>query len=121
VPLKVPDYVLGHSAAELNRLDLQGRIFEPATREAFERAGLASGMRVLDVGSGSGDVALLAAEYVGPAGFVQSVDPSSDRYGVADLTDADIDTLGARLEAELAETGGVLISPVVVGAVGRTS
>lgn len=49
-------------------------MFEPFTRQLFRDAGLSSGMRVLDVGCGSGDVALLAAEIVGPGGAVVGVD-----------------------------------------------
>jgi SAM-dependent methyltransferase len=44
------------------------------TERLFEKAGIAPGMRVLDIGSGSGDVALLAARLVGPEGTVIGVD-----------------------------------------------
>jgi ubiquinone/menaquinone biosynthesis C-methylase UbiE len=44
------------------------------TERLFQAAGLAPGMRVLDVGSGAGDVAFLAAELVGPDGVVVGVD-----------------------------------------------
>ena len=44
------------------------------TRRLFERAGITAGMRVLDIGSGSGDVALLAAHFVGPTGAVTGID-----------------------------------------------
>ena len=67
-------YVLGHSAEELQRLTLQARLLEPITRRLLLAAGVASGMRVLDVGSGMGDVAFLAAELVGPAGHVVGAD-----------------------------------------------
>src|SRR5215467_9673704 len=40
-------------------------------------AGLTSGMRVLDVGSGSGDVTFLAADVVGSNGFVVGIDRSA--------------------------------------------
>jgi hypothetical protein len=53
-------YALGHSDRELARLGLQARLFDPLTRQLFRDAGIAPGMRVLDVGSGSGDVAFLA-------------------------------------------------------------
>ena len=67
-------YVLGHSAEELQRLTLQARLLAPITRRLLLAAGVASGMRVLDVGSGMGDVAFLAAELVGPAGHVVGAD-----------------------------------------------
>jgi SAM-dependent methyltransferase len=67
-------YVLGHSERELDRLSLQGRMFAPFTQQVFREAGLAPGMHVLDVGCGSGDVAFLAAEFVGPRGSVVGVD-----------------------------------------------
>jgi ubiquinone/menaquinone biosynthesis C-methylase UbiE len=67
-------YAPGHSERELDRLSTQARMYEPFTRQLFLEAGLRAGMRVLDVGSGSGDVALLAGEIVGPTGAVLGVD-----------------------------------------------
>ena len=69
-------YVLGHAEKELERLITQSRLFEPFTAQLFRDAGIAPGMRVLDVGSGSGDVAFLAARMVGPTGQVVGVDRS---------------------------------------------
>ena len=68
------DYVLGHSHHELERLSTQSRLIEPFTRELFIEAGIAPGMRILDVGSGAGDVAFLAADLVGGSGSVVGVD-----------------------------------------------
>jgi SAM-dependent methyltransferase len=65
-----PAYVLGHSSFELERLTRQDRLIGPITREYFREAGIAQGMRVLDVGSGTGSVAFLAADLVGPSGKV---------------------------------------------------
>jgi ubiquinone/menaquinone biosynthesis C-methylase UbiE len=65
---------LGHSERELGRLSAQARIFEPFTRRMIEQAGVSQGMRVLDVGSGTGDVAFLCASLVGPAGEVIGMD-----------------------------------------------
>jgi hypothetical protein len=59
-------YVLGHSKQELDRLRVQARLIDPITRLFFAEAGVAPGMRVLDVGSGAGDTAFLVAELVGP-------------------------------------------------------
>jgi ubiquinone/menaquinone biosynthesis C-methylase UbiE len=69
-----PRYVLGHSDFELQRLARQAQFLEPTTREYFRIAGMAPGMRVLDVGSGTGAVAFLAADLVGPQGEVVGTD-----------------------------------------------
>jgi ubiquinone/menaquinone biosynthesis C-methylase UbiE len=69
-----PMYVLGRSQRETERLQRQGQLLEPFTRLLFEAAGITTGMRVLDVGCGAGDVAFLVAKLVGPAGSVIGVD-----------------------------------------------
>ena len=69
-----PRYALGHSERELERLSTQARAFEPFTRQLLAEAGIEQGMRVLDVGCGSGDVTFLAAEIVGVDGAVLGVD-----------------------------------------------
>lgn len=71
-------YALGHSDEELERLNRQAQAFEPFTRQLFQNAGIAPGARVLDVGSGSGDVAFLAADLVGASGEVIGTDRASD-------------------------------------------
>jgi ubiquinone/menaquinone biosynthesis C-methylase UbiE len=70
------EYALGHSSRELDRLSFQGTVFAPYTRQLLTEAGLTTGMRVLDVGSGSGDVSFLAADLVGSNGYVLGVDRS---------------------------------------------
>jgi len=69
-------YVLGHSEQELGRLGRQAKLVDPMTRRFFEAAGVTTGMRVLDIGSGAGDVAFIAASLVGPTGQVIGVDRS---------------------------------------------
>jgi SAM-dependent methyltransferase len=71
-------YFLGHSDAEVERLALQNTFYRDATEATLRRAGLVSGMRVLDVGCGGGDVSLIAAELVGPSGFVLGIDRSAE-------------------------------------------
>jgi SAM-dependent methyltransferase len=78
-----PTYVLGHSEHELQRLILQSRFLGELTEEVFRRAGIGEGMRVLDVGCGAGDVSLLLASMVGPAGAVIGVDRSPDAVRTA--------------------------------------
>jgi SAM-dependent methyltransferase len=65
---------MGRGEAETERLIRQSGFYAPFTRRLFERAGLGPGMMVLDVGTGAGDVALIAAEMVGASGSVVGVD-----------------------------------------------
>jgi SAM-dependent methyltransferase len=67
-------YVLGSTDAEHERLIRQAAIFDPYTERLFRDAGVGPGQRVLDVGSGVGDVAMLLARLVGPTGEVVGVD-----------------------------------------------
>lgn len=68
------DYLFGHSDNETRRLQQQAQLFNPSTRRMLDEAGISRGMKVLDVGSGAGDVTLLLAELVGPQGEVVGVD-----------------------------------------------
>lgn len=77
------EYELGHTAQELNRLNTQARLVDPFTRWYFREAGIGEGMRVLDVGSGAGDVAFLAAELVGKTGEVVGTDRSPTAIAAA--------------------------------------
>src|SRR5262245_46774583 len=74
-----PQYALGSSDAEHERLIRQAGCLDPLTERLFREAGIVSGQRVLDIGSGVGDVAMLAARLVGPAGEVVGIerDPRS--------------------------------------------
>lgn len=76
-------YELGHSDQELRRLAIQAQVVEPITRQFLQDAGIGAGMRVLEVGSGAGDVAFLAAELVGRAGEVVGIDQSPTAVTVA--------------------------------------
>jgi SAM-dependent methyltransferase len=77
IPAPQVEYALGHSSRELDRLTFQGTLFAPFTRQLLTEAGIKPGMRVLDVGSGSGDVSFLTADLVGETGHVLGVDRSS--------------------------------------------
>jgi ubiquinone/menaquinone biosynthesis C-methylase UbiE len=72
--LEQSDYVLGHTDREQSRLIRQARVLAPATERFLRDAGIVSGMRVLDIGCGMGDVAMLVAHLVGPQGSVISID-----------------------------------------------
>src|SRR5437879_13333164 len=84
------DYPLGHTDAEHERLIRQAARVAPITERFFREAGIGLGQRVLDLGSGVGDVAMLAARLVGPSGQVVAIerDPKSIAKASARLTDA---------------------------------
>ena len=77
------EYVLGRTLAEHDRLNRQGRLISKLTQHFLEAAGLTGGMRVLDIGSGVGDVALLAAGLVGGSGQVVGIDSDMAALKVA--------------------------------------
>ena len=71
-------YTLGRTSHETNRLIEQSRIYGESTHRLCKRAGIIDGMRVLEIGSGAGDVALTIAELVGPTGRVVGVDVNAE-------------------------------------------
>lgn len=76
-------YLLGHTDDELSRLARQAAIFSEPTEKLLRCAGLRSGMTVLDVGCGVGDVSLIAANLVGPSGRVIGIDRSGHALDTA--------------------------------------
>lgn len=76
-------YVLGHADVEVQRLLLQGRLYDDYTEHALRLAGLRPGMRVLDIGCGPGDVSFIAARLVGPTGTVLGVDAAPEMIELA--------------------------------------
>jgi SAM-dependent methyltransferase len=70
---------------ELARLEAQSRSLAAPTRMILAEAGIRPGMRVLDLGCGAGDVALLAAGLAGPDGSVVGVDHSAEALARARL------------------------------------
>lgn len=82
-PTKDQTYVLGTTDSETRRLMNQADLYRSVTRRLFEDAGLGTGMKVLDVGSGAGDVAFIAADLVGPTGAVVGVDVNPEVLATA--------------------------------------
>ncbi len=72
------EYTMGRSSEETERLIRQSQLYDDVTRRFFLRSGIGEGMKVLDVGSGAGDVALTLAELIGPEGQVVGVDVNAD-------------------------------------------
>jgi len=99
------EYVCGHSAFELARLARQDRLYGTISRQMLEEVGLHEGMHVLDLGCGSGELSLLAAEFAGETGRVVGVDRAEAALALArsraaaaghrtvDFVEAEIDAL----------------------------
>jgi ubiquinone/menaquinone biosynthesis C-methylase UbiE len=68
------DYALGYTEQEAKRLQWQAALSEDILEDGLRRAGISAGMRVLDLGSGVGDVALALARFVGAEGSVLGVE-----------------------------------------------
>jgi ubiquinone/menaquinone biosynthesis C-methylase UbiE len=73
-----PVYALGSSDAELDRLKRQADLIGQFTKRLFRDAGITKGCRVLDVGSGGGDVSLLLSQIVGPSGAVVGIERNAE-------------------------------------------
>jgi SAM-dependent methyltransferase len=78
-----PQYVLGRSETESQRLVKQALFLRPSTERVFRKAGIKEGMHVLDLGCGVGDVSFLASELVGPTGSVVGIDVDPGVLAVA--------------------------------------
>lgn len=76
-------YLMGHTDHERRRLALQAAVLNPLTEGFLARAGLTPGMRVLDLGCGVGDVAMLLARIVGPSGHVTAIDIDAGALAIA--------------------------------------
>lgn len=71
------EYALGYTNTENDRLMRQANRLAPLSERVFREAGIGLGQRVLDIGSGMGDVSMLIAKLVGPSGEVVGVERDS--------------------------------------------
>jgi ubiquinone/menaquinone biosynthesis C-methylase UbiE len=85
-------YALGYTNSEHERLIRQAARVAPYTERLFREAGIGPGQRVLDLGSGVGDVAMLLSRIVGPSGEVVGIerDPSSIERANARLAETEL-------------------------------
>jgi SAM-dependent methyltransferase len=65
------------------RLRVLGRVMRPTTLPLLDRAGVAVGMRCLDVGCGGGDVTFELASLVGPTGRAVGIDLDATKIELA--------------------------------------
>jgi SAM-dependent methyltransferase len=95
-------YPLGYSEDEAGRLANQGAFLEDLTADVLRRAGIESGMEVLDLGCGVGDVSVLAATMVGEFGAVLGIDRAASSVETARRRAAALGMRNVRFEtAEL--------------------
>ena len=83
------DYVLGTHDDEIYRLGYQHRVWRPRALDAWMRARIGDGAKVIDFGAGPGFATMDLAEIVGPTGAVYALERSR-RF---------IDTLEAQAKA----------------------
>jgi len=104
VNMQKTDYVFDYSQSEIERLKCQSEMLSPITERLLHSAGVTSGMRVLDIGCGVGDVTILAADLVGPRGRVIGIDRDATvidaaRQRLSDLGFSNVDLQQHDLEA----------------------
>ena len=78
-----PDYALGSDDTEIARLQSQAELLAEPTTLLLQRGGIRPGMRVLDLGSGPGDVAFQVAQMVGSDGYVMGIERDPAQIAVA--------------------------------------
>jgi SAM-dependent methyltransferase len=83
-------YLLAGQPSELERLQLQARVWEPSGRRLLDEIGEGRGARVLDVGCGGLGWLRLLSEWVGPDGEVVGTD----------IDDAMLDAAGQLVDTE---------------------
>jgi SAM-dependent methyltransferase len=69
-------YILATGSGEVERLRLLQEVYGPNSQSLLRRAGLREGLRVVEIGCGSGNVACWLADEVGPRGSVVGIDNS---------------------------------------------
>jgi len=77
------DYLMAGQQSELERLQLQSRVWEPAGHALLARLPSGSGRRVLDVGCGAMGWLRVLSAWVGPSGTVVGTDINRDLLAAA--------------------------------------
>lgn len=77
-------YQMNTTDHERRRLALQASVLNPLTDSFLRRAGIAGGMRVLEIGCGIGEVSLITGRLVGPHGRLHCIDTSAHALETAE-------------------------------------
>ena len=104
------EYLLADQPSELERLQLQSRVWEPSGRQVLTRIGDGSSLRALDVGCGALGWLRILSEWVGPSGRVIGTDIDKhlldaagtflDAEGIANVELVVDDLFDSKLEPE---------------------
>ena len=110
------NYLLGRSDAEHERLIRQAKWLNPVTETFLREAGVGLGQRVLELGSGVGDVAMLLSRLVGPSGEVVAIerDARSINRAKARVIDAGLHNV-AFVHADIARFSSATSFDALVG------
>jgi len=108
-------YALGYTDAENRRLIRQAAALNPLTERLLRDAGISTGHRVLELGSGMGDVAMLVARLVGPTGEVLGVerDPNSIKIAQSRAHEAGLQNISFSQSDITQLQGGKLLDAAV--------
>jgi len=104
------EYLLAGQPSELERLQLQSRVWEPSGRQLLTKVGDGSGLRALDVGCGALGWLRILSEWVGPSGQIVGTDIDErlldaarsflEAEGIANVDLAVDDLFDSKLEPE---------------------
>src|SRR5215472_13163917 len=78
-------YILSTGAQDVERLRLLNQVYGPASRAVLRLAGLAEGLRVAEIGCGTGNVTCWIARQVGQRGAVIGIDKNQPQIEQARL------------------------------------
>lgn len=80
---KQDQYTLQVGQAGKERLDRLNQIYNPSSKKFLIESGLEPGMHVLEIGAGTGEMAIWLAAQVGPSGTVTIADNSDAQLAIA--------------------------------------
>ena len=121
-------YLLAGQMSELERLQLQSRVWEPAGRALLERLSSGRGLRAVDVGCGCVGWLRILSQWVGPGGSVTGTDVETklldaaraliEQDGLGNVTLVQDDLFDSRLEPH---TFDLVHSRFEIGPLGRAA
>jgi SAM-dependent methyltransferase len=77
-------YIFNVGETAVKRLAILNNAYGPLTHQFLKKIGLRSGMKVAEIGCGTGEITLWLAKEVGPEGEVTGIDLSSEQIAIAE-------------------------------------